>query len=172
MYLTGKWTKTPKFWANHISIELEGGEIYCNTVISTVKLTSNKHHSAKHHIAVNTNYALKTSIFKLRLKAENQTLSWPTRGLLCMFDLFWYLVWRWSVTVWKHHYSRSKDGTCWRKDLSPLTYVAPKGGALPEPNDSFPCSWDVGNTSGWGSIGFQDLNSCLEVSAVDERLLS
>lgn len=87
--LRGKLTKTPKFGANHISIEVEGGEIYCNTVIGVVKLTSNEHHPAKHHIAVNTNHTLKaTSIFKLRLKAENHTLAWPTRRRFCMFDLF------------------------------------------------------------------------------------
>lgn len=89
MCLRGKCTKTPKFGSNHISIEVEGGEIDCNTVVGIVKSTSNKHHSARHHIAVNTNHASKaTSVSKLRLKAGNQTLAWPTRGQLCMFDLF------------------------------------------------------------------------------------
>lgn len=75
MCLRGKLTNTPKFGANHISIEVEGGEIYCNTVVGIKKLTSNKHHPAK-HTAGNTNHALNaTSVFKLRLKDENQTFA-------------------------------------------------------------------------------------------------
>lgn len=89
MCLRGKCTKTPKFGSNHISIGVEGREIDCHSVVGIVKLTSNKHHSARHHIAVNANHALKaTSISKLRLKAGNQILAWPTRGQLCVFDLF------------------------------------------------------------------------------------
>lgn len=64
----------------------------------------------------------------------------------------------------KHHHSRSKDDICQRKNSSPLTFLAPKGGAIPDPNETFPCSWDMGNTSGWQSTASQDLNSYLEVS--------
>lgn len=150
MCLRGNWTKTPKFGANHISIEVEGVELYCNTVVSIVKLTSNKHHPAKHHIEVNVNHAWKaTSIFKLRLKAENQTFAWPTRGLLSMFDLFWYLNRRWSVTVWEassQHEQRwhlLKEGF-----VSPLTFLSPNGGVMPEPDEALPCSWNIATPLG------------------------